>query len=225
MNKRILHLSALAVGCLGGMAFSFGGWAVITVEDLPQRLTVGQPVSIAFMVRQHGTRPLEGLKPTLTATDGSRATEQISAPAEASGPVGHYVAKFVVPRAGNWTLTINGDFAAAQLTLHPIPAAAGNAPRTQIAEAPSEQGRRLFVAKGCVTCHVLGGVTGNRTLPVGPDLTPKRYQADYLTKYLADPSIARTPGAQNVMPNLGLKTPEIAALVAFINSDRQVSAR
>jgi len=60
---------------------------------------------------------------------------------------------------------------------------------------------------------------------VGPNLTPKRYQADYLAKLLVDPSIARTPGQQNQMPKLGLKPAEITALVAFINADRQVSSR
>jgi hypothetical protein len=66
---------------------------------------------------------------------------------------------------------------------------------------------------------------GNNSIAVGPNLTPRRYQADYLAKLLANPSIARTPGQQSTMPNLGLKTAEIAALVAFINVDRQVSAR
>ena len=83
----------------------------------------------------------------------------------------------------------------------------------------------LYVAKGCVGCHVHGAVTGYVPMNVGPNLTPKRYQADYLAKLLVDPSIARTPGQQNQMPKLGLKPAEITALVAFINADRQVSSR
>jgi hypothetical protein len=66
---------------------------------------------------------------------------------------------------------------------------------------------------------------GNNSLAVGPNLTPRRYQADYLAKLLANPSIARTPGQQFEMPNLQLKAGEIAALVAFINVDRQFSTR
>jgi hypothetical protein len=64
-------------------------------------------------------------------------------------------------------------------------------------------------------------------MSVGPNLTPKRYQAEYRARLLVDPSVARTPGQKQTwtMPNLDLKTREIAALVAFINADRQVSTR
>ena len=44
------------------------------------------------------------------------------------------------------------------------------------------------------------------------DLTGKRFQPDYLRKFLADPSIKPAE-----MPNLKLKEDEIEALAAFLN--------
>lgn len=76
-----------------------------------------------------------------------------------------------------------------------------------------------------MTCHVHGSVEGSGEVPAGPELTPKRYVPDYLAKLLADPSSVASVMKPATMPNLGLKPAEITALVAFINSDRQVSAR
>lgn len=224
MHKRVLWLSALATVALGSTSLSLGGWAVSTVDDLPQTLVVGQPVSLGFMVRQHGHTPLDRLSPTIVASDEKGEAGQVKASADASGAVGHYVATIVVPRAGDWTLTINSGFMGSHVTLYPIPTTT-TAIRRPADNTPADVGRRLFVAKGCVTCHVHDAVNGNNSIAVGPDLTPRRYQADYLAKLLANPSIARTSGQQSVMPNLELKAPEIAALVAFINVDRQVSTR
>ena len=68
MRKRVLQLGGVTIAALAAAAFSFGGWAVITVDDLPQALTVGHPTSIGFMVRQHGHAPLNGLTPTIVAS-------------------------------------------------------------------------------------------------------------------------------------------------------------
>jgi mono/diheme cytochrome c family protein len=224
MRTRVLQLGVVTIVAVAAMAFSMGGWAVITVDDLPRALTVGQPMSIGFIVRQHGHTPLDHLKPTLVASDAKGEASGIKASAVRTGPAGHYVATLVVPRAGDWTVTINSGFGGSGVTLFPIPASTA-APRNPGDDSPADVGRRLFVAKGCVTCHVHDAAAGNNSLAVGPNLTPRRYQADYLAKLLANPSIARTSGQQFEMPNLELKAGEIAALVAFINVDRQVSAR
>jgi mono/diheme cytochrome c family protein len=224
MGKRVLQLGGATIAAVGAMAFSMGGWAVITVDDLPRALTVGRPMNIAFMVRQHGHTPLDHLTPTLIASDAKGEASEVRASAVPSGPAGHYIATLVVPRAGDWTVTINSGFGGSHVTLYPIPAAT-TTPRNHGDDAPVDLGRRLFVAKGCVTCHVHDAVAGNNSIAVGPNLTPRRYQTEYLAKLLANPSIARTPGQQFEMPNLELKPVEIAALVAFINADRQVSSR
>src|SRR5947207_108467 len=124
MRKRILQLGALTIAALGATAFALGGWAVITVDDLPQALTVGQPTSIGFMVRQHGHTPLDRLTATVVASNDKHDAREVTVSATPSGPAGHYMATLVVPRAGDWTLTINSGFAGSHVTLFPIPAGA-----------------------------------------------------------------------------------------------------
>ena len=221
MPSRLLKLSAIAAVALTGTAYTFGGWAVVTVEDLPEYVTAGKPVEIVFNVRQHGMELLGGLRPVVIAKDGK---SDVQASAVTTMKSGRYSATLVVPRAGDWTVTINSGFMNTKATLAPIPAiAAGAAPPQALAAA--ERGERLFVAKGCVSCHVHGAVEGSGWIKAGPDLTPKRYQAEYLARYLADPSIARTPGNMNIMPKLELKPTEIAAITSFINGERVVGAK
>ena len=222
MNTRLLRLGALALAALGGMAFSFGGWAVVTVDDLPQSFTVGQPTTFAFSIRQHGVSLLDKLTPTLVAVDEKGESAGVTATATHDGE-GHYVAKLTVPRPGHWSVTINTSFMNNRVKLYPIPAVVAGQRVKDVAVA--DVGQSLYVAKGCVGCHIHGAVTGYPAMNVGPNLTPKRYQAEYLAKLLVDPSIARTPGQQNKMPALGLKPAEVSALVAFINADRQVSSK
>ncbi|MGH7699735.1 MAG: c-type cytochrome [Gemmatimonadales bacterium] len=88
---------------------------------------------------------------------------------------------------------------------------------------PADQrGERLFVAKGCVACHLHRDVPGSGEHAVGPELTGRRLASAYLRQFLADPSIgpARQSGSEG-MPNLGLKPDEIAALTAFLGAERQ----
>jgi hypothetical protein len=58
----------------------------------------------------------------------------------------------------------------------------------------------------------------------GPDLTERRFAADYLARFLADPTI-KPPSNGKRMPNPGLREKDIAPLVAFINADRRVTTR
>jgi hypothetical protein len=101
MRNRVLQLGALTIAALGATAFSIGGWAVITVDDLPQTLAVGQPIGIGFMVRQHGVTPLDRLTPTIFASDDKHEASEVRVSAIPSGPAGHYVATLVVPQSRN----------------------------------------------------------------------------------------------------------------------------
>lgn len=221
MTRRSLHLAALSALALGATTFTFGGWAVVTVDDLPDHLVVGAPTTLTFTVRQHGVSPLDGLSGSVVATTKNGPT--VSVRATGAGKPGKYTASVVVPRAGDWTIAVKSGFGRSDVNLEPIAAVATAAAAKPLAVA--ERGQRLFVAKGCVTCHVHDGVEESGTVQVGPNLSPKRYQAEYLAKFLADPSIARTPGMQATMPNLLLKPAEITALVAFINGGGKVAAR
>ena len=211
----------LALAVTASTDSATGGWAVVTVEALPDYAVAGKPLDITYSVRQHGQTLRTGLGGWVAASSGQ---SQVSA-APADHLDGRYSAQLTLPKAGEWTITISNAFG--EVKLYPISAIAdgGSSPARLPQLTPAQRGQRLFVAKGCFSCHVHGAVEGSGRIAVGPDLTPRRYQADYLAKFLADPSIARTSGQRWPMPNLGLKPAEITSLVAFINSDRIVSAR
>jgi mono/diheme cytochrome c family protein len=195
----------------------YGGWAAITVEDLPEYGVVRQPLNLTFTVRQHGVSKLSNLEARVEARAGGATAAAVAEPGKGAG---QYTARLVLPQAGEWTITIHSGFMTSRVTLLPMPVIE---PTAQVPAAlpAAERGRRLFVAKGCVTCHLHNDVSGSGVVAVGPDLTSRHLAADYLRRFLADPAIT---GNSNQMPNLNLKAPEIAALIAFLNTERQAGA-
>ena len=223
MTRRSLLSMLLFAAVLPAFAFAAGGWAITTVEHLPEYLVAGVPTEIAFTVRQHGATPAGGLAPVVEAKNGRTAIMAKAMPAERTG---EYVAEVAVPRAGDWTITIMSGLSKQPLPflppapllsrseLLPIRAIAAGAPPPSPAAAP-DRGRALFVAKGCVGCHVHAGVD-RPSYKIGPELTRLTYPADHLASLLRNPPSPR-PGSFVQMPNLGLQPEEISALVAFIN--------
>lgn len=220
-HRRVITTVLVAGAIVGLSAFAFGGWATITLDDLPETVVASQPVTLSFVVKQHGLTPLGRLTPSVTATDGKTTVDATVS----AGATGRYSSRLVLPRAGEWSITVQSGFMNAQVKLPPVralsPSSPAPAPRTL-----AERGERLFVAKACVTCHVHRAVAGlgNTSIEVGPELTPKRYDAEYLERFLIDPSIARSPGRPD-MPRPVLSPAELTALVAFINHDRSPAAR
>lgn len=214
---RVLPLSATLL-----VAASWGGWAVITLDDSPDAVVRGKPVTLTFTVRQHGHTLLDNLRPSI---DAMARGNHIRADAVPTGDKGRYSSTLTLPDTGQWRLTINSGFGSSHVDLEPIAVIGAGQPAP--AFAAGERGRRLFVAKGCVTCHVHGDVAGSGVVQVGPELTALRLPADFLEKFLADPSIL--PPAQQTnggMPKLDLKPAEITALVAFLSgSETAVRAR
>jgi mono/diheme cytochrome c family protein len=192
----------------------YGGWAAITVEDLPDYGVVRQPLNLTFTVRQHGVTRLSNLEPRVEARGSRGTTAAVAVP---GGEAGQYTARLVPPQSGEWTITIHSGFGPGRVTLLPIPVIEPGA-QPPAALPAAERGRRLFVAKGCVTCHLHRDVSGSGTVAVGPELPSRRLAPEYLQRFLADPA---TLGSSNRMPNLNLKQPEIAALMAFLNVERQ----
>jgi mono/diheme cytochrome c family protein len=194
---------------------ALGGWASITVDDLPEYVVARRPVTLTFMVRQHGVRSLTGLTPTVEARMGNLAATAAATPLAEPG---RYSVALTVADTGEWTITINSGFGNSRAKLAPIRAiAAGAAAPRPLADA--ERGRRLFLAKGCATCHAYKGLSEN-SIAVGPELTELRLAPEFLTRFLADPAAVIPPKNGYGMPNLDLKGPEIAALVAFLNGGR-----
>lgn len=220
MAKRSLQLMAVSLTVVSAVAASFGGWAVITVRDLPEVVVAGEPVELTYTVRQHGVERMSGLRGEVEAVAGGRS---VRAAASAGQGRGDYRTTLTLPEPGNWTITIRSGFRGSDATLLPITAIArGTAAPRPMAQA--ERGRQLFVAKGCVTCHVHAEVKEAGGGHVGPELTGRRFAPEYLAQFLANPAIRTSAGGEG-MPNLELRGPEIAALVTFINTERQALAR
>lgn len=191
-----------------------GGWAVVTVETLPEQFVIGTPTTLTFSVRQHGIRLVPGLRANVSA---NLRDKQINANASPGKEPGYYTASFTLPEPGRWTISIQSGFGASGLTLMPIEAVAASATPAPVPIA--SRGQQLFIAKGCNTCHYHGDTRARPMSPVGVDLTDKRYTDGLLAKILQDPSIVQPTGIWT-MPNLNLNHQEISALVAFINKPR-----
>jgi mono/diheme cytochrome c family protein len=226
MRKSVLLLLLLlGLAGLGAANRPLGGWAIVTVDDLPDYVVAGKPVRLSFVVRQHGMTPLDGLEPGVQAKSGG---VDVSVKAVPDHGTGRYAATLNLSRPGDWTVTINSGFGGRSTTLLPLQAIAQDAaPPRALSEV--ERGRRLFLAKGCFTCHVNTEVTRAPSLSIGPELTGRRYPADILARFLAHPEsvqLTQLPRTSPFrMPNLGLKDQEVASLVAMINGGREVSAR
>ena len=217
MIRRTLPGAALVVLVLAAVPQA-GGWGVITVRSLPDSVEAGKPLSLAFTVSPHGTDRARGLRGSVEAVAGSqRVSAAFTEPAEP----GLYQASIVLPRAADWVITINAGY---RLTLLPVTAVEPGAAVPAL--TASERGRRLFVAKGCVTCHQNSLATGNQSVGVGPALIAGKYQAEFLARMLTDPAANIPPRAESPvrMPNLQLDQREISSLVAFINTTAATTA-
>ena len=213
-------LPGVVLASLMAVTTHAGGWGVITVRELPDVAEVGKPFSLSFTVMPHGRERAKGLSGTVEAVSGG---QRVTAAASETQEPGVYQASVVLPRRGDWVLTIKAGY---QLTLLPIAALdRGEAARAPVGAA--ERGTRLFVAKGCVTCHQNSLATSNRSVNVGPALVPNKYQPEFLARMLADPvaNIPPRPESPVRMPNLNLAPHEIASLVAFINSTTATARR
>jgi cytochrome c2 len=102
-------------------AVSAGGWAVITLDDLPGQVVVGESFTIGFMVRQHGRIPMSGLTPSISARN-SDTGDFIVIEAVPEGETGHYSATLTLPKAGQWQWSISAfSMAQAMPALHATP--------------------------------------------------------------------------------------------------------
>jgi mono/diheme cytochrome c family protein len=219
-RPRPIALAALLLALPVLWAFG-GGWAVVTLESLPEYAVAGQPLTLTFTVRQHGEEPINGLRARVDARLDGR---EVSALATPTREAGQYVASLTLPGPGDWRIRIGSGFGNSALNLKPLRTIAAGA-RAPAALADEERGEQLFVAKGCVMCHTQAGVDG-AIGKVGPELTGKRFETAFLTRFLADPASAGPPRYGNgPMPKLGLKQAEIVALAAFLTGEVRVGLR
>ena len=234
--KRLLPviLAAVLIATITGFKW-LGGWAVVTVSKIPDAWIAGRPLQLSWQVRQHGMSPLTDLRPTLEAKSGSKVVTGTTWAFSEDGQKG-YRGTITFPERGDWQVTINSGFGRSKAVLVPwrvvdsVSPIRGTVeshlPKVGIAAfSEQERGRRMFASMGCVTCHTHRdvGITGEVS-NAGPDLTGRSFPAEYLAKFLANPSIKPSTNG-NRMPSLGLRDKDIGPLVAFINRKRQVTSR
>lgn len=112
-----LVMSTLLVGPPSSTPVPWGGWATVTVEELPTQICAGQPLRLVFVVKQHGKTLLDGLKPTVEVNSGGAVTKVAATPGKSKG---QYVAEVTFPTPGKWNVTIHSGFGESKLTMKPV---------------------------------------------------------------------------------------------------------
>jgi hypothetical protein len=102
-------ITGIALGILLALMFTIpafaGGWAVVTLDELPGEVVANENVEVGFVVLQHGITPMTGFTPIVSAhLTGSKESLQVMAKAE--GEPGHYVASLTFPQSGEWSWNI-----------------------------------------------------------------------------------------------------------------------
>lgn len=102
MVKKVATFLILSLLLLLAVPALAGGWVVITLQELPPEIRAGEPVSLEFVVRQHGVTPIDGVNLVVRAehSAGGDALEWV---AEPGSQTGHYLVEAVFPEAGDWT--------------------------------------------------------------------------------------------------------------------------
>ncbi len=127
-----------------------GGWAVATLDTLPAQVVAGQPLTVGFVVRQHGVRPLEGLSPAIQLQQEGGKSERI--PAQPEGGAGHYTATLTFPSAGVWNWAIETNF---WPQYQPLPALTVIANQGEAA-APAKAGAAVSTSSIAMLIGVVG---------------------------------------------------------------------
>lgn len=124
-----------------------GGWAVITLDGVPDDPRAGEPWSIGFTVLQHGQTPVHKLsdgyngvmvEPTFVATNTTTG-ERLEAVATPTEVVGHFTLAVTFPSEGEWQWTIFPAPLASETQFEPLkvlPAAAPVAGPAKVEPAP-----------------------------------------------------------------------------------------
>src|SRR5213593_1562684 len=100
MEANMLKLAAVLVAGLVRM----GGWAVVTVKNLPEDFVAGQQYTIEFQVRQPGRTLLSDLHPSLVVSSSERrlgglmgGKDETTIPATRRPAEGTYAVTFTSP--------------------------------------------------------------------------------------------------------------------------------
>lgn len=219
--KRVAVAAVVLLVVVAAAAVAHGGWAVVSIRNAPDYLVVGRPNELTVEIRGHGRAPLSGVQTSVEAWSGAR---RVTGRSWETPTTGVYRASLAIPSPGHWKVRIRTNFGRSRAETLPWRAVRDG---EQVAPLPdAERGRQLFASRGCVSCHVHSAVdVEGEAATTGPDLSESRLAANYVTRFLADPSI-KPPGKPGMqMPNLGLEPREIRALVAFLTTEEVLGKR
>jgi hypothetical protein len=220
MARKLVIVIVLAAALLLAIQpVSAGGWSVTTLDEWPACVVAGEPLSIGFVVRQHGIHALEDLAPEIVAQQEDEAGT-FSVMAEEDTPA-HYTAELVFPTEGEWQWKFRAfgpEQALPPLTVLPAGSPCPAAPDDPDPADLVAWGTTLFDAKGCSVCHLHqdAAVKALSSFSTGPELTDFQGEPDMLCRWLADPAAL---DADTYMPDLNLHGPEIEYLIAFLNAN------
>ena len=131
-----------------------GGWAVLTLSSWPGEVTAGEPFTIEYALRQHGTHLVESdpswLNPTITAVHADTG-QSVEFEVNPMRKTGYYEAEILLPEPGiwNWSIDAFGVFKMPPLTVLEATAVAQNA-----ASSPTQLDGSWFANSGnCHNCH------------------------------------------------------------------------
>jgi hypothetical protein len=222
MSRQRTTLTLLFALALPAVVAFVGGWATISVEDLPDHLVASQPTILTFTVRQHGVSPLSDLTPRVIAVNAKQRLQVVAKPTSTKG---QYQASLVIPGEGTWAITVESGFGPSKLALAPMTALSMSAAAATPLEA-AERGRRVFIARGCSMCHEHAGArAGEKALDVAaPELTGRTYPLAMLSRQVTDPAgAAAFLKREGKMPPQSLRPTEIAAIAEFLRASSVAS--
>jgi hypothetical protein len=153
----LFFLSALLFVAFAS-AVRAGGWAVVTLDALPQNVVAGQPIPIGMTIRQHGR--------TLWKFDDVRvrgyyATGETFETRAVMDTVGHYTATLNFPRAGKWRWAVASGLAPEWQTMPDLQVADAAQAETIFANAKAQENAPLWThALSSVLLRLALGIIG-----------------------------------------------------------------
>ena len=119
MKRQMLFVLVFVMMLLWVVPAGAGGWVSITLDALPGPATAGEPLTISFMVRQHGQTPTDWAEPEIHIR--SLATgENAMFLAEPTGKLGQYSAQVIFPEQGEFEWYVSATPFPQQLELPTI---------------------------------------------------------------------------------------------------------
>lgn len=116
-KKLFLVISLLMIGLFASASSArAGGWATVTLSELPTEVVAERPFTVEFSVRQHGRTPVVDMDATVTVIHAASSTK-IEAQADDAAKAGFYTATLTLPHAGEWHWEINAFYG----TTYPMP--------------------------------------------------------------------------------------------------------